>query len=266
METPTRRNFLKIAAVATLAPALPLRSRTARDITTMPLAVDLVGPMAFRKNQKVVDVWMPKLDQSGKKHEAGIGTSVTSIILPMGDYVITGPAPSASNAVPYPISNCKVYEDKPNDYSAADRYIHLTLPAPDWIVALDPVSAKIYPTNAKRPSSYSHYAVGLRFLYKQAGTPNLSPGGNIPFDPAPGETQLTLSIAYAPYDYNDSGHSEAKFAFNQLSKLFPNLDLQVDFETADMDKAPAKKDKENVEWLQYGGPLHNCKAPIILLD
>jgi hypothetical protein len=98
------------------------------------------------------------------------------------------------------------------------------------MVALDPVSAKIYPTGSTAPSSYTPYAVGLRFLYEKAVEPTMTPGGDIQFDPAPGETQLSISVGYAPYDYNDSGHSEAKYALNQLPKLFPSLDLQVDFE------------------------------------
>jgi len=132
-------------------------------------------------------------------------------------------------------------------------------------VALDPVSAKIYPSNSTPPGSYTPYAVGLRFLYDKAGTPTMTPGGVVPFDPAPGETQLSISIGYAPYDYNDSGHAEAKHSLNQLSKLFPNLDLKVDFELPLLAKAPREKGRSRVEWIGLGGPLHNCKAPIILL-
>jgi len=98
MEIPTRREFFRYAVGATLVAELPLEGAEKRlDVTTMPLVVDLIGPMAFKKGQNVIDVWMPKLGQMGKKHEAGIGTSVTSIELPSGDYVITGPTPYAGD-------------------------------------------------------------------------------------------------------------------------------------------------------------------------
>jgi hypothetical protein len=266
MVNPARRDFLKYTLGATLASALPVKTaQIRRDITLMPLVVDLIGPMAFKKGSGVIDVWMPKLDGEAKKHEAGMGTSVTSVVLPQNDYVITGPAPYGGDPAIYGISHCTVYAATPNDYSATNRFIRLTLPMPNSIVALDPVSVRMYPTGSPASGPYTPCAVGLRFLYDKAGTPTMNPGGAIPFDPAPGEAQLNISIGYAPYDYNDTGHAEAKYAFNQLSKLFPNLDLQVDFEFA-MVAAARKTGKSKIEWRRLGGPLHNCKAPVILLS
>jgi hypothetical protein len=176
------------------------------------------------------------------------------------------PTPYGSDPTIYGTSQCTVYAARTNDFSAANRFIRLTLPMPNSIVALDPVSARMYSTGSTASGSYVPYAVGLRFLYNKAGTPNMNPGGAIPLDPGPGEIQLSMSIGYAPYDYNDMGHAEAKYAFNQLSKLFPNLDLQVDFEFAMMAAAQRKPDKSKVEWSRLGGPLHNCKAPVMLLS
>jgi hypothetical protein len=267
MVNPARRDFLKYTIGATLASALPVKAaQIRRDSTLWPLVVDLIGPMAFKKGSGVIDVWMPKLDGEGKKHEAGMGTSVTSVVLAKNDYVITGPTPYGGDPTIYGTSHCTVYPASPNDYSAKNRFIRLTLPMPNSIAALDPVSARMYPTGSSASGSYTLYAVGLRFLYDKAGTPTMNPGGVIPFDPAPGETQLSISIGYAPYDYNDTGHAEAKYAFNELSKLFPNLDLQVDFEFAMMGAAQRKPGKSTIEWRHFGGPLHNCKAPIMLLS
>ena len=89
------------------------------------------------------------------------------------------------------------------------------------------------------------------------------PVGDIPFDAAPGELQVNMSIGYAPDDYRDTGHAEAMYAFHQLSILFPDLDLHVI-----IDEPSDKRsfwEKGDASRTSFGGPLHNCKAPIILL-
>ena len=269
MQNPTRRIFLGRAVSAALAATVPFPCRAATKVAKRSLIADFVGPMAFRHEGLVFNVWMPKLDKAGDKHEAGIGTSVTSLVLQNQDYEITGPTPFGGDPSYHYTSSCQVYKGQPNDYSATNRYIRLTVPTPNSIVALDPVSAQIYPTNSPPATpSYTGYAVGLRFIYLDPGTPTLKSVGPIPFDPGDEETELTLSIGYAPYlyDYNDHGHTEAKYAFNEISKLFPNLDLQVDFDPsvmASIKRAGAAKQK--TQWINRSGPLHNCKAPVILL-
>lgn len=269
MRDSTRRCFLGSAVSAALASVLSIQSRAAAKTPKRSLIADFVGPMAFRHEGPIFNVWMPKLDKTGDKHQAGINTSVTSHELTNGDYAITGPTAFGGDPPYHYTSSCQVYQAQPNDYSAADRYIRLAVPTPNSIVALQPVSAQIYPTNAPpSTSSYAGYAVGLRFIYLDPGTPTLSNAGPIPFDPGDDETELILSVGYAPYVYDSKslGHAEAKYAFNQLSKLFPNLDLQVDFDpsvTGSMEKARASKQK--AQWVNFGGPLQDCKAPIILL-
>ena len=179
MDKLARRNFVKFAVGATLASVATAYAQVSRDISQLPLVVDLIGPMAFRKSKDkdTVEVWLPKLDGSGKKHEAGIGTSVTSIVLDHKDYAITGTMAATGDPPPYLTAKCSVYEAKPRDYSATDRYICLTLPKPNAMVALAPVRAKVYATGSAPPASFSLYAVGLRFLYDHAGKPNLSSRG-----------------------------------------------------------------------------------------
>jgi hypothetical protein len=269
MDTPTRRDFLTCAVGTTLASALPVSAQTPKDARLMPLVVDLIGPMAFRKvkSKQVVEVLLPKLDQAGTEHEAGIGTPVTSIELSKGDYTIAGTPPDSGDPMPYLTSNCKVYQVKPPDnYSAANRYILLTLPMPHYIVALDPVSTEIYKTGSNPTGVWTLYAVGFRFLYDHAGVPTLTPPGrDIPFEPAPGEILLNMSIGYAPYNY-DKSHAEAKAAFQALSLLVPNLDLQVEFELPlTAESSPKSNDPKLIRELHHG-PLHNCKAPVILLN
>jgi hypothetical protein len=266
MQNPSRRGFFRSAFGATVASALPLHKPSSLK-TGLSLVIDLIGPMAFKGGVNVFDVWMPKLDGTGKEHEAGIGTPVTSIVLLQNDYTITGPTPFAGSTPVHYTSGCQVYSCKPNDYSAANRYIRLTLPKPNSIVALNPVCAAIYPTGST-PSSYALYAVGLRFRYNKANTPNLSTFGDIPFDPGPDETELNMSIGYAPYVY-DNTEMEAMYSFNQLSKLFPNLDLQVDIDTSGkkcISTATKMPATGTLKSQRVGGPLHNCKAPVILLE
>src|SRR5215475_370451 len=129
MMIPARRDFLRYTMGVAWTSALPIKAALAgRDTTAMPLVVDLIGPMAFKKCNGVIDVWMPKL--TAKKHEAGIGTSVTSKELPQDDYVITGPAPFTGDPKPYTTSQCSIYSTSANDYSAKNRFIKLTLPMP----------------------------------------------------------------------------------------------------------------------------------------
>lgn len=267
MDTPTRRDLFKIAVGATLASALPVAC--CKDNTCMPLAINLIGPMGFTMGKNpagdpVVDVWMPDLTQDKPdRHEAGIVTPKTSFKLDTGDYTLTGPVPfSGPTPTPY-ASNCTVYPApvKPDVRALGNtRYIHLTLPMPHFIVALDPVKAKIYAVGSTPPTSPTPYAVGLRFLYDRAFLPTLTSHGGtsrpIPFDIVPGEIQLNMSIEHTAFDRKDDDHSKAQDVFVAVAKFFLNEDLQAKI----IDDSPATGANPSLE----SSPLHNCKSPIIL--
>jgi hypothetical protein len=265
MYTPTRRDFFTYAVSTTLASALPISAQTKRHMPPLRLVVDLIGPMAFREGSNIVDVWLPNLEDIDH-HEAGISTSATGIVLNDKNYTITLPKEyvSPSPPTPYAPNGTKVFQPAsiPIAYNAIASYIHLTLPVPNYVVLLNPVQVKIYPTGASTKADCLPYAVGLRFIYDNAGAPTLSPPvdnqGLILFDGAPFETQLNMSIGYAPYHLDDLGDVKATKAFHALALLL-GLDLQVEFNCAPKDKT------SNAKPIQYGGPWHNCHAPIILL-
>lgn len=271
METLTRRHLFRFGVGAALMSGLQSKART-RDITKMPLVIDCIGPMAFYidktdPNPKnwVVRIFLPKL-VGVASHDAGVGTSVSSTLLSDGDYDITGPSANTNDFNPYGPLGSGVYQNTPVDYSAKNRRFGLTIPLPKKIVGLVPVLADVYPTNQGPSGSCLAYAVGLRFLYDKANTPQLVPKSASPqqlyFDPALGEIELNISIGYSPTDYNN-GDGDAQSAFNQLSKLFPNLDLSVHLYPpgASCVLNPAV----HKDWHGWSGPQHDCKAPIILL-
>jgi hypothetical protein len=270
MDTPTRRDFFIYAVGATLASALPVSAQS--HSTKKPLSVDLVGPMAFTMGAGVVDVWLPTLTE----HEAGIGTSAGSIApLTPGDYTITGPSPFLGARPPIYPSDQMVHTEQANQGSVGNnREFRLTLPMPQHIVALSPVRARIYKTNPSLPkctpsAQCTLCAVGLRLLYDQYdqnGVPTLAmPGGKseiIPLDVAPFETQVNMSIGYAPMDlHDDSIDSKAREAFNKLSKLI-GLDLTVEIETPGCGCPTGGRKTSTKE----SGPFHNCHGPIILAN
>jgi hypothetical protein len=285
MTNKSRRRFIeRVAATSALAlleacktsptgTSVRPTSRVA-DPTSLPLMIDLIGPMAFRMNptSKTADVWLPELDFQcpGFTHEAGISTALGGILFPASaansptvQCIITGPTPNGSVPVPYLPAGCKIYSVS-NPSSDPKAYIHLTLPMPQSVVALMPVFCNIYSNGSPPPSNCpTSYAVGLRFLYGPAGSVSLSINGltkPIPFDPGPGELQVSLAIEYLPLDYsNDTNDQEAICAFKCLSKLFPNTDLVVDFATCNTAQVAMSS-------IPFHGQLRNCKAPIILVS
>lgn len=245
----------------------------------MPLIVDLIGPLGFGMddNNHVVDVWLAECDPQNDQHEAAISTPVTALKLSKGDYQFTGPerfmgpTPRA-----HPTGGCKVYtaNGKPDpNGSAKNRFIRLTLPMPEHIVALNGVYTFVYPADSPPQATprCDLYATGLRFLYRQAGIRTLTPHvvglpntGVIPFDPSDDETVLTMLIGYAPINHDDPNkHQKAKVMFHALSQLFPGsassttLNLAVYF-GADNDCSCDRTVLDN-----RTGPFNNCKAPII---
>jgi hypothetical protein len=261
MREPTRRDLLKYAAGATLVSALPVSPQNGRDLTAMPLVVDLSGPMAFEcgqdaHGQNVVDVWLPHLEQIDE-HSALIVTPGASYLLSEDDYTITGP-PYAKKPVPIPAFGAAVYPAQPplNMNRFANRFIRLTLPMPNTIVALYPISAEIHDGN---PVAQLKYAAGLRFLYASTGLLTAtSSSTSIKFDsasfqPAANEASVYMSIDYSPINRNDPSDTHAQYAFTEVGVLFLNKRLTVNFGVY----TPAGK------YSPFGSPNRPCKAPII---
>jgi hypothetical protein len=261
MNISTRRDLLKYALGGTLASALPAAC-CGNDQSCMPLIVDLTGPMAFTMGQKVIDVWLPDLE-SIDSHEAGIATSKLTFALPKGHYTITGMNAADTAPEPHRTRGCTVYRaaTDPDPNLPSNSYIRLTLPMPHRMVALDPVGARIYPNGSKDGESCKYLAVGVRFLYDHAGVPTLTPPGGdagiIPFELAPGEIQLNMSIDYTPFDRNDPKDMKAKCVFTALATLFLNQDLQVEFGEPPLDGK--SKPLAHI----FTTPMRNCRAPII---
>jgi hypothetical protein len=270
MREPTRRDLLKYAAGATLASALPVSAQGGRDWTSMPLVVDLSGPMAFeygknRVNQDIVDVWLPHLEQVDE-HQAIIVTPGASYLLAPNDYTITGP-PYAKKSMPIPAFGAKVYPDPTlatpstlSDHRAENRCIHLRLPMPNTILPLHPVSAQI--DDGTLGALYK-YATGLRFLYAHAASEGpltatpLTTSTTINFDsafqPAAGETSVYMSIDYSPINRNDPTDTHAGYAFTEVGVLFLNKRLKVIFGSY----------TQTGQNKSLGNPNRPCKAPII---
>ena len=268
MNIPSRREFLTSAVAATLASGCKTdqtkADRTETDKTHLPLVVDVIGPMAFQWCGNEFELWMPAIDQY--PHEAGIMTSVTSFDLLKGDYRMSGPSSSNSKPTVHQTSGGQVYQVKVTDSSAANnKYIHMSLPMPRLIVVLDPVLAAVYPTKAKpQPLTFQLYAVGVRLRYDHAGEPTLHdsqgvshlvPNGKIPFDAAPGETQLNMLIGYEANDNKDADYQESRESFHQISTLFPPLDLQVEFAPQSASESP------NV--VSHRGIFRDCRSLVI---
>lgn len=263
MDTPNRRDLFKYAVGATLVSALPVSAKNPIRTKCWPLVLDLIGPMAFsfRKDasgQNIVDVWLPDL-KNVHVHEAGIVTPRNSYAFVEQEYTLTGPPYSSNVPNPYlPIQGTvqsKVYlaQTPLNPNLASERFIHLILPMPAAVVALLPVSARVY-TGTTPPPGFDLLATGLRFLYDYAGTVVLKGTKQViqcDFDPASPENQTHIMVDYAPIDSDDPGDKHAEKVFAALASLFLNSPHSVKFDTSEAVKA-------------LGSPHHPCKAPIIL--
>lgn len=265
MSISSRREFFTRIAAATVVAAVPASAQTDKkgqakktrgklDKTTLPLAVDIRGPMLFRWSTGQFELWMPKL---AKEHQAGIMTSVTGIEIKAGDYKITGPLAALSSPISYyQTQGGKLYAATGGSIVSSKKYICMSLPTPTSIALLDPVPAKIYATGSTAPTSDTLYAVGLRIFYNQAGAPTLhNPDGSsrvIPLDPSPADLQTNMLIGYEPYDSCDPNHNYASQSFKALGELL-GLSLEIEFGDAIL--------KGDI--VPMSGPLHDCKSPIV---
>jgi hypothetical protein len=243
----------------------------------LPLAINVIGPMAFKKNGKLLEIWLPKLSRK-YPHQAAVGTDVDSFVLAdASEYSINDPNPCchpnpSGHHNPPPGHPSVPYEDVPNIYPPSSYNIHLTLPRPKWIIGLSPVSCKVY-KGSTPPPNYEYMPVGFRLFYERAGSPVLtavkksSPSYSFSFDPAPDETQLEMFIAYSPYNFSDYNHPEAKDDFKRLAGMF-GLNLNADFELPFMTARKRIKSKARAQHPSFtilNGPAKDCKAPLILL-
>lgn len=286
MDTPTRRDLFRYALGATLAPALPISAESPKASADKPLVLDLIGPMAFTMGTDVVEVWLPKY---GHSHEAAVVTSAGILALEAGDNNISfrNPAPT-SPLTPkiYPTNGCKVHSEQADRANLAESvaknvHTHLTLPMPNNIVAVSGVLAWIYtpatpnppPNCTSNKPCCASYALGLRFLYKKAGTPTLTHGSAaqiIPLDVARFEKQVIMSISYAPVEQPDDGWDHnARKTFNELASFF-GLSREIEIaskQCACNSCASSETDnsKVNKGYESKGSPHHPCRAPIILV-
>lgn len=249
------------------------------SMADLPLAINLIGPLAIKKNGNLLDVWLPILSKK-YPHQAAVGTDVDSHELKgTSEYSIGDPNPpchpNPSGHHNPPKSHPSVpYEAAPKIYPPPSYFIHITLPRPKWIVGLSPVSCTVY-DNATPPPPFDYKPIGFRLLYEKAGAPILTPsnGTDTPytlnFDPAPDEQQLEMFIAYSPYNFSDYNHPEAKDDFKKLTGMF-GLKLDIDFEFPFMTQIKKGKHKKQSPAVKVpprilNGPAKDCKAPALLL-
>jgi hypothetical protein len=252
---------------------------TKKQLQNLPLAINVFGPMAFKKNGKLLDIWLPQLN-SLYPHQAAVGTDVDSYVLSDGtEYSISHPSPScyakaSQHHNPPPQNPSAPYQDSPKVYPPSPFNIHITLPRPKWIVGLSPVSCKVY-SGGPPPANFQYMPIGFRLFYGKAGTPELtcandsSKSYSFLFDPANDEKQLEMFIAYSPYNFSDYNHPEAKDDFGRLAAMF-GLSLNVDFEFpfifgVDKSKPKARRFPHSNAHI-LNGPAKDCKAPVILFE
>lgn len=247
-----------------------------RSLQDMPLAINLIGPMAFKKNGELLDVWLPKLAKK-YRHQAAIGTSVDSeVVGDLSEYSLGTPNPlchakSSQHHNPPPEKPCIPYQDNAVHYPPSSFYVHLTLPRPKWIVGFSPVSCRVYQGSVP-PEHFQNMPVGFRLFYEKAGIPIVKSSSDanfsyaLKFDPADDEMQLEAFISYSPYNFSDYGHREAKNDFARLTKML-GLKVNVDFEFPFMTgrlKAVSGAGRKR-KWSILNGPAKDCKAPVVLL-
>jgi len=66
------------------------------NLSDLPLAINMIGPMAFKQTGAILEVWMPLLDDAQFEHQAGIGTDFSSFVLgDLHEYSLLDPNPQA---------------------------------------------------------------------------------------------------------------------------------------------------------------------------
>lgn len=235
------------------------------DNSNLPLAINMIGPMAFKPIDTTLHVWLPVLDKKGYEHQAGVGTDLSSFILPgpTASYTLTGIEPYASQTSPHnpPAAKPSIpVAVQPTSYPPAIYFSHLMLPRPKRMTGLNPVSCKVY--GASLPTAkFLNRPVGFRLFYDKAGTPVLTGSGvsyTIPFDVSSDEKQLEMFINYIPFVVDPApGHAEAQDDLHKLG-LMVGLDLTITFEYG-----------FQVEFTDpfriLNGPLQNCKSANLTL-
>jgi hypothetical protein len=239
----------------------------ANNGANLPLAINVVGPMALQKNNNSLDIWLPNVG-SAYKHEAGIATNIDSMKLDVGDYSLLGPTAATTWPTPY----CPTMPDgDPSDIyilpkpKAPAKYIHITLPIPWGMVCLSPASCEIYDTTPT--NKYKYWATGVRLLYQTTGSPSLEwsdASGQpytwpLPIDIAPGENHVEVAINYHPVVHDENPqHPEATSDFKSIAAMVGLTKLNIQFNpSATGAAAPAARGARRTV-----GPVHDCITPI----
>jgi hypothetical protein len=247
-----------------------------RSLQNMPLAINVIGPMAFNKSGKVLDIWLPILSKK-YRHQLAIGTNVESQELgDLSEYSLSDPNPQchskpSGHQNPPPGKPSIPYQDTAVNYPPSSFYVRFTLPRPQWIIGLSPVSCKIY-KGGTSPAQFENVPVGFRLFYERAGLPVLESRSDpqftypLQFDPANAERQLEAFISYSPYNFSDYGHHEAKNDFAKLTRML-GLKVNIDFEFPFIigDSRVASKPDGEKKWKILNGPAKDCKSPNMLL-
>lgn len=243
---------------------------------TLPLAINMVGPMAFKVSTDNIDIWMPKLDNPKYKHQAAIGTNVGSYALGVhslsSDYILSDPDPlkyDGTIAMYYPPKEDPSipYMVEPDRYPPESYFVHITLPKPKCIISLNPVPCKIK-YDGTMESNCHRRPTGFRLLYERTGIPNCVNPANpndsvqVVFDGSELETHSEMFISYSPYDFDDPTHAEAISDFESLGAMC-GLNLSIEFDAC-VQAAPSEPLPRKTSWMTTG-PLNDCKAANLIL-
>lgn len=269
MQKVTRRQFAKqVIGAVSLASSTMFLGCFPKKMEDKPLAIDLFGPMAVTPTGNAVEVRMPILDADVMNHQAGIQTSVGSKLL-QGKYCLTGPSSRRS----IPAQHGPIFNPRTSiDYSQS-TYLFISLPKPRLIIALDPVYCKIYPAGSQPPTTFLPYAVGLRLLYDRTGYLALGEVGadgkcvtySLPTDSDPDDSEVNISILYAPVNTSDICHPDAKKSFCKLSMLYGQkleVCFQEDDKCYDGCNGLSKPQDATSQSTMTSGPIQDCKSPI----
>jgi hypothetical protein len=244
------------------------------DISKLPLAINMVGPMVFhanlKKNPNVLEVWLPDLSAPPFPHEAGIITGLDSKKLDSGSHQLDGPTAAKPNETPssnWPDIYCpqvnpkyptKIYNVNTENITPT-KYIYIQLPIPRQIVSLAPVLCQI--TYDGETEDCACCATGVRLLYGAANHPTFD-GSDLPIDVGDQDQQVEVSIIHHPVVHDTkSDHPEATSDWSEMGKML-GIDWDIDFNQCDEMNTAGMGTRHKVKVAV--GAVNDCVVPLAM--
>lgn len=268
----SRRSFLKTVGsvtALTLAPKVIAATKELAAVSDLPLTLRISGPFVYKQLEHSIVLWTPKMPTT-MKHEAALGTEVEGRVLGINgenDYLL-GPSVQDSTMKQEYVEEFKPLEVSGDEATVkranTNKAIRIEIPLATEARWCNPVNTLVEPG-----ARASHFPTILTLRYTSTATwtlrsrskPN-DPLYELKFpscgaDPCRRDFGNFAEIIVAPLRHGGYGTGD-KDADESFAKSAEMIGSSV--------RVQINPKRQAGEVTVLNGPLHNCKAPLLVLS